>query len=157
MESRLHWPKGWFDATSCRGSRRQRQTNPMPCSWCLRSLARPPAPLRLALDRTRAHRRVSELWAPVSSCHSSLSAPSSLTQDRALLFNSSCCHWIRHSAWERTGALLETGDWFRRGCVYPLLFAIGFDSHITLLSSVQDGFCRAGASVRSHRAGVRGQ
>lgn len=59
-----------------------------------RSRALPPrsASPRLALDRTRAHRRVSELCAPVSSCHSSLSSPSSLTPDRALLFNSSCCH-----------------------------------------------------------------
>lgn len=91
------------------------------------SLARPPArapapPLRLALDRTRAHRRVSGLCAPVSSCHSSLSTPSSLTQDRALRFNWSSWHWIKDTPrgselvrfWKREISLF--------GCVQPWIW-----------------------------------
>ncbi len=86
------------------------------------SLARPPRSASHSTERERTDAS-QEVCAPVSSCHSSLSTPSSVTQDRALRFNSSCYHWIRHCAWERTGALLETGsfavDAFSR-CSSPL-------------------------------------
>lgn len=168
MQCLLHWLAVWFDVTSCGGSRRQ--TNPMPCRWCLCS----PASRSFAFDRQRArrtHLSVQQKRAPLLSLHTHLSPLSSLlfhrtalsgrTGPRAIHFKSLSLNkkeprvgtnrCALRSAERQTGFSGNSTVWMRFFCPWIWFFFARY------CCSVHYGGSFAAGLVRSYRAGVRGQ